>query len=121
MLMLDANVVSLISNDLLVSMATGLVSLVTGYILIRERILKTEIKLNTMTEYIDRKNELLEDKIKELHSDIQEFKELNKEMNKTLTDNTLAIRELRIVLDLIKQNLGVKGLRMMRDSMSDDF
>lgn len=121
MIIFDIIQAPLISNDLLVSFITGIISLITGYILIRERILKTEMKLNTMTDYIDRKNEILENKIKELQQDIKEFKEINKEMNKNLNDNTLAIRELRVVLDLIKNQMGIKGMRMIRDSMSDDF
>lgn len=108
-LLLDASIFSSFGNDILISLVTALVSLVGGYIIIRERILKTELKLIGMTDYIDRKNELVENKMFALQEDIQEFKELNKETNKALADNTLAIRELKTVLDMLKSQLGVQG------------
>ena len=122
MLLLDGNLLSSISTDVLISMGTAIASVIAGYIVMRERILKTEMKISTMTDYIDRKNELLENKINDHQKDVVELKEnlkeTSKETSKALAENTLAIRELKTVLDMIKGQLGVKGQR--RVSKFDD-
>lgn len=107
--LIDSNFFSSLGSELIISVAAALVSLIGGYIIIRERILKTELKIETMTEYIDRKNEVLDNKIKELQNDMYDFKQLNKETSNSLIENTAAIRELKAVLELLKEHLGIKS------------
>lgn len=113
-ILLDAGFFSGISNDLLISIGTVIFSLISGYILIRERVLKIENKLESMNDYIDKKNEILDNKIKELQGDIFDFKILNKETSKSLIENTAAIRELKVVLDLLKEQLGVRAIKKLK-------
>ncbi len=122
MLILDFNTLANmgIGMQWLVSFLTVLISVVGGYIMIRERILKTELKIDATTNYIDRKNELIEKKIEELVGDISEFKQLNKDTTKSLIENTAAIRELKVVLDLLKEQLGLKAVRRMRKNTDDN-
>lgn len=101
------SILSNVGDDLLVSILTGVLSIATSFVLMRERVLKLEMKMDSMTEYVDRKNEVLDNKISELQDDIEEFKELNKETNKSLIENTAAIRELKMVLNLIREKIGV--------------
>ncbi len=117
-ILLDSQIIQGVGNDFLMSLGAAVVSLVGGYIIIRERILKTELKTNAMTDYIDGKYRLLENKIAELQEDITEFKMLNKETAKSLTENTAAIRELKAVMYILKEQLGVKAQRKVR-AMSD--
>lgn len=97
-----------ISTDLVSGLVASLATLITGYIVIRERILKSEIKLETVYDYIDQRNELLDTKIRELQLDILEFKEINKEASKSLAENTAAIRELKFVLTILQEQLSVQ-------------
>lgn len=117
--LLDANILQGVGNEILTSLGAAIISITGGYILIRERILKNEMKTNSMTNYIDSKYELLENRIGELQKDIAEFKELNKETSKALADNTMAIRELRVVLDMLKEQLGVKAIRKVKNALDD--
>lgn len=117
--LLSSEVISTI--NILIPIGSIIVSIIGGYIIIRERILKTELKLTSMTDYIDRKNEIIENKIGELQADILEFKQLNKEMGKALAENTAAIHELRTVLDLLKEQLGVMGQKRIRGSSESDI
>ena len=105
MTFLDLNMFNNQNLQGIISIGTIFISILGGYIIIRERILKTELKIVATTTYIDTKNELIDSKINELKKDIEEFKQLNKEMNNSLVQNTIAIRELRVVLDLLKQQL----------------
>lgn len=118
-ILLDSTIFSSLGTDVLISIGTALVSIVCGYIIIRERILKTEIKLEAMTNYIDRKNEVLDNKIRELQADILDFKQINKETSNSLIENTAAIRELKVVLDLLKEQLGVKAMRKLKNTISE--
>lgn len=122
MLILDSNTLANMGMGMqwLVSFLTVLISVVGGYIMIRERILKTELKIDATTNYIDRKNELIEKKIEELVGDINEFKQLNKDTTKSLIENTAAIRELKVVLDLLKEQLGLKAVRRMRKNTDNN-
>lgn len=98
-----------ISTDLISGLVASLATLITGYIVIRERILKSEIKLETVYDYIDQRNELLDTKIRELQLDILEFKEINKEASKSLAENTAAIRELKFVLTILQEQLSIQN------------
>jgi len=118
-MLLDANLFSGFGNDVLISVCTAVISLISGYIIIRERVLKTEMKLEAMTAYVDKKNELLDNKIKELQGDIFDFKVLNKETSNSLIENTAAIRELKVVLDLLKEQLGVRAIKKLKSTLSD--
>jgi len=64
---------------------------------------------------------LLENKIAELQKDILEFKQLNKETTNSLIENTAAIRELKAVLYILKEQLGVKGARKVRNMIEDEI
>ena len=83
-----------------------------------------------MTDYIDRKNDLINKNIEnkndllkqtmvELKDDIQDFKQLNIKTSDTLNNNTIAIRELKAVLDLLKDQLGVKAINRLKKTSSD--
>jgi len=120
-ILLDTGIIQGLGNDILVSIGAAAASLIGGYILIRERILKNELKTNAMSEYIDGKYQLLENKIAELQKDILEFKQLNKETTNSLIENTAAIRELKAVLYILKEQLGVKGARKVRNMIEDEI
>jgi len=81
------------------------VCIFSGYIFVREKVLKNELKTEQVTQYIDTKVEVLENKIMEIQSDIIDFKEINKETSKSLTENTAAMRELKSVLNMLKEQL----------------
>lgn len=115
-LLLDSNIFSTIGNEVLLSVGSMVVSVISAYFIMRERIVKNEVKTDGIVNYIDRKNEVLDNKIKELQDDINEFKLLNKETSNSLIENTAAIRELRVVLDLLKEQLGVKAMRKLKNS-----
>lgn len=93
------------STDLLIAIVSSAASLVTAYIVMRERLLKIEVKLENVYEYIDNRNDLIDSKMKDLQEDIQDFKVLNKETTKSLAENTAAIQELKIVLKLVTEKL----------------
>ena len=91
----------------------------------RERILKTETEIGAITSYVDRKNDIIAKEIKELNKDFEEYKATNKEsldelkginkdITKSINDNTVAIRELKAVLDLLKDQLGIKAMRTIK-------
>lgn len=94
-----------ISSDLISALVATAVTVVTGYIVIRERILKTEIKIENIYNYIDGRNELFDAKVKDLQNDISDFKEINKEASKSLAENTAAIKELKFVLTVLQEQL----------------
>ena len=138
---LDANILSAINSNILVAICSAVVSIITAYIMIRERVLKTEMKINAMTDYIDRKNDLINNNIvntrdqmdkniesknalvqqgvNSLREDISDFKELNIRTTETLNQNTIAIRELKAVLDLLKDQLGVKAINRLKKTSAD--
>ncbi|MEO6304654.1 MAG: hypothetical protein ABIP51_15950, partial [Bacteroidia bacterium] len=64
-----------------------------------------EFKLESIYDYIDNRNKITENKILDLQADIQEFKDLNKETTRSLSDNTAAIKELKVVLHLVTEKL----------------
>ena len=141
MMFLDANILSAINSNILVAICSAVVSIITAYIMIRERVLKTEMKINAMTDYIDRKNDLINNNIvntrdqmdkniesknalvqqgvNSLREDISDFKELNIRTTETLNQNTIAIRELKAVLDLLKDQLGVKAINRLKKTSAD--
>lgn len=138
---LDASILSSIDSNIIVALGSVVVSIVTAYIMIRERVLKTEMKITAMTDYIDRKhdlvkqnieadkllmnnsidgkNQLVKQSVDALRDDIGEFKELNIKTTETLAQNTIAIRELKAVLDLLKDQLGVKAINRLKKTSSD--
>lgn len=141
MMFLDANILSAINSNILVAICSAVVSIITAYIMIRERVLKTEMKINAMTDYIDRKNDIINNNIvntrdqmdkniesknalvqqgvNSLREDISDFKELNIRTTETLNQNTIAIRELKAVLDLLKDQLGVKAINRLKKTSAD--
>lgn len=101
----NGNILSSISSDVIIAILSSITTLITGYILLRERLLKTEYKFETVYDYIDNRNSLIENKIKSLQDDIHDFKEMNKETTKSLAENTAAINELRVVLSIVTEKL----------------
>lgn len=104
-----------ISNDFLLTIISSVTTLVTGYIILRERLVKTELKLNNLHDYINSRNELLETKMSGLREDLIEFKEINKdftirlnETTKTLNDSMGSIRELKILLKSVSNKIADK-------------
>ena len=116
---LISNLISMFSSEVIISIVTAVISFVGGYIIIRERILKNELKIDSMSSYIDRKHEIINNKIKDLQEDIIEFKQLNKETSNSIIENTAAIRELKVVLDILKEQLGIKALRKIKSSIHE--
>jgi H+/gluconate symporter-like permease len=110
-----------ISTDLISGFIASIATIVTGYIVIRERILKSEIKLENVYDYIDGRNELLDSKIKELQEDISDFKEINKEASKSLSENTVAIRELKFVLTILQEQLGANNHSLKKNIKRDSI
>lgn len=108
-----------ISTDLISGLVASIATIITGYIVIRERILKSEIKLENIYDYIDGRNELLDSKIKELQQDIYDFKEINKEASKSLAENTAAIRELKFVLTILQEQLIPNNTSIKRQTKKD--
>lgn len=103
--LVSLNILSFIGNDLIFFAITYITTLVTGYIVLRERLVKTELKLENVYEYINNRNELLENKIKDLQGDLEEFKQINKEATKTLYENTVSVNELKIMLRIVSEKL----------------
>lgn len=108
-----------ISTDLISGLIASIATIITGYIVIRERILKSEIKLENVYDYIDGRNELLDSKIKELQQDIYDFKEINREASKSLAENTAAIRELKFVLTILQEQLIPNNPNVKRQTKKD--
>lgn len=130
MILLDSSLYSFFGSSIFISICSIIVSIVSAYILIRERVLKSEMRIDAMTDYIDRKNDLINKNIEnkndllkqtmfELKDDIQDFKQLNIKTSDTLNNNTIAIRELKAVLDLLKDQLGVKAINRLKKTSSD--
>lgn len=103
--LLDTALGGLLSNELLIALVSSAVTVITGYIVLRERLLKTEMKLENIYDYIDNRNTIIENKIKDLQTDLVEFKDINKESTKSLAENTAAINELKIVLKMVTERL----------------
>lgn len=97
------SLMSKLSDEFLPAIIASAGTLLTGYIIIRERILKNEIKTEGIYEHLAQRDQLFDSKIKELQQDIVDSKEVNKEMAQSLNENTMAIRELKAVLSIIKE------------------
>jgi len=91
--------------ELIVSAIATIGTVITSYIIIRERIVKNELKIENIYEYINSRDQIRENEIKELKEDISDFKEINRETTKSLSENTAAIRELKFVLDILRDRL----------------
>lgn len=104
-LLFSNNMLLLFSNDMLFFIITYVTSLITGYIVLRERLVKTEIRLDNVYDYINNRNELLETKIKALVEDLEEFRQISKEATKTLYENTVSVNELKIMLRIVSEKL----------------
>jgi cell division protein FtsB len=100
-----SNVFGSVNSDFIIALISSATTVITGYIILRERLLKTEVKLENVYDYIDNRNQVIENKIKELKDDISEFKDINKETAKSLAENTAAIKELKIVLNIVTEKL----------------
>ncbi len=87
------------------SLFSSFISLVGAYFILRERIVKMEIKNAHITEYIDSHISMLKNDLNNVKEDINDFKQLNKETAKSLIDNTAAIKELKLVLDMISRQI----------------
>lgn len=96
---------SSISSDFIIALISSAATLITGYILLRERLLKTELKLESVYDYIDNRNQITENRIKSLQDDLIEFKVVSKETTKSLAENTAAINELKIFLSIVTDKL----------------
>jgi len=94
-----------LDGETLVALCTGIGALVTGYVLMKEKLVKNELKTENILSYIDSKVELLTMEMNKMKEDIVDFKEINKETSKSLTENTSAVRELKIVLNMLKIQL----------------
>lgn len=104
--LLQANgVLGFISNEVLIALLSSAATVITGYIILRERLLKTEMKLENIYDYVDNRNTIIENKIKDVQGDLVEFKDMHKETAKSLAENTAAINELKIVLKMVTERL----------------
>ncbi|MFT3908308.1 MAG: hypothetical protein QM737_02695 [Ferruginibacter sp.] len=103
--LLETNLLGLISNEVLIALVSSSVTVVTGYIVLRERLLKTEMKLENVYDYIDNRNTITDNKLKAIEDDLQDMKELHKDASKSLAENTVAINELRVVLKMVTEKL----------------
>lgn len=109
---------SLVSNDLIISLLSSAATLVGSYFILRERVVKLEIKNQHTIEYIDNQISLLRGEIENIKDDISDFKELNKETTKSLIENTTAIRELKLVLELLREQIKIQQAQIK--NLGDD-
>jgi len=113
------SLISKLSDEFLPAVIASAGTLLTGYIIIRERILKNEIKTEGIYEHLAQRDQLIENKIKELQMDIVESKEINKEMAQSLNENTIAIRELKAILGIIKE-MSEKSIKSKRKEYDEE-
>lgn len=109
-----------LGDQVIIALVSCVICFVTGYIFVREKILKNELKTDQMTSYIDGHVKLLENKVLELQSDITDFKEINRDTARSLTENTVAIRELKSVMSMIKEQLNYSSNRNRRRLEDND-
>lgn len=105
LLFLVEGILSKLGDDFIPAVLASAGTLLTGYIITREKLLKNELKIDSVYELINNKDELFDNKIRELQQDITEFKEINRETSRSLTDNTSAIKELKAVLYILREQL----------------
>lgn len=108
-----------LGETIIATLLSGAAGLITAYVMIREKLIKNEVKNNQIVAYVDSKYQLLENKIGELQKDISDFKEINKETAKSLTENTAAIRELKLVLNMLREQLN-NDRKSNRKNLLDD-
>lgn len=101
----EQHLLATIGNDVLFFAISWVTSVLTGYILLRERLVKTEMKLENLYEYFNNRNELLDNKIKDLQNNLEETKAVNKEVTKKLNENTQSVNELKIILNVVNERL----------------
>lgn len=94
-----------IGDTIIAALISGAGGIITAYVFIREKLLKNETKNDQIVTYVDGKLQLFDNKILELQRDISDFKEINKETARSLTENTAAIRELKLVLNMLREQL----------------
>ena len=102
------NLLSWLGSDVVFSIISSLVTLAGSYLILRERVVKLEILNSHLTEYIDSQIKVLQSEISYVKEDIQDFKDLNKETQKSLAENTAAIRELKLVLELLREQIQIQ-------------
>ena len=106
MYLLEATgILSWLGSDAIFSIISSLLTLAGSYFILRERVVKLEIRNAHLTEYIDNQAKVLQNELNNVKEDIQDFKELNKETQKSLVENTAAIRELKLVLELLREQI----------------
>ena len=101
----STGILSGIGSDLIIGIVSSIATLVAGYIIIRERILKNELRLENVYDYIDAKNNLIDNKVESIKNEVVSLKELSKEQGKTLNESVSTIKEVKAVLDIVKENL----------------
>jgi len=114
------NFIDSIGPDLLIALGSIAFTIFGAYILMREKLLKNEIKTEQITQYIDNQITILENKIQDVEVDVMEFKDANKEITKSLSENTAAIRELKSVLNLLIKQLNLER-NYFRNRDEDDI
>lgn len=104
-----------IDGDSLMAIVTIAGGILASYILMKEKLVKNEVKSEQLLNYIDSKVELLTSELNKVKEDIVEFKEINKETSKSLIDNAAAIRELKVVLNIFKNQFISKSSNDLDD------
>lgn len=100
-----SNLLTSLDGDTLVAIITGLGGLITAYVLMKEKLVKNELKTENVISYIDSKIEVLTTEMNQMKKDIVEFKEINKETSRSMIENTSAVRELKLVLSMLRIQL----------------
>lgn len=114
------NFIDSLGDQIVIAIISAIVCLVTAYFYTKEKILKVESKTEQMTAYIDNNIRLIETKITNINTELNEFKEVNRETSRSLAENTGAIRELKTVLNMLKEQLNheraLRNRRVIDDS-----
>lgn len=106
MYLLQSNgIVEWLGSDVVFPIISSFVTLLGSYLILRERVVKLELKNSHLTEYINNEMKIVLAEVENIKEDIQDFKILNKETQKSLAENTSAIRELKLVLELLREQI----------------
>jgi len=112
------NFIDTLGDQIVIALVSCVICLVSAYFYTKEKILENKLKTEQITSYIDSNIRLLDAKIIEIQQQIIEFKEVNKETSRSLAENTAAIRELKTVLNMLKEQLNHE--RSLRNRRSHD-
>lgn len=113
------NFIDSLGDQIVIAIISAIVCLVTAYFYTKEKILKVESKTEQMTAYIDNNIRLIETKITNINTELNEFKEVNRETSRSLAENTGAIRELKTVLNMLKEQLNHERALRNRRAIDD--